>query len=247
MPLQIISETSLDETLGSAALAEDVRASVHGGDCRVCGQPIPAGSAARLVAQAAPASRTVFVWAQHGSCGAPTTFLPDQESGVLVLSPHTYSCQMFSTQLPVEQPRRFWRRPTVRMVPIVGMVLHPSIDGATVSALPDGTMPATLLQMWRAKGFQSMPDHDGTEAPAGTEARLEGNLLRLRVDLTPYEIALFPQEAAQLREAGALHLFIAFGADPAALDASQIHELAGSRDAVMAVLPLTVTDPPTDS
>lgn len=238
MPLQIIEDTALEEILNSSELAADVRASVHGGDCRHCSRPIPPNSPARLVAQHSPIGSITMVWAQHAACGAPTTAEPGHDSLLMMLTPHTYSFQMFQTQLPVTEPGGFLRRKKTRHVPLVGMLMHPTIDGAIVTALDDGSMPATQLEGYRAKGWSSMEQEATTTPPQGTRAILEGRELTLIMNFTPHTIELRRGEANALRAAGALHLFLTFHADPATLDAQQIHALAGSEEAVMAYLPL---------
>lgn len=227
MPLKVLSDSSLADALGSPELAADVTASVHGGDCRICGQPIPAGATVRLVSQRIDAFSMVFVWAQHSYCGGvdPT----DAAGGVLSIDGpgHTFTFKMVIAE----------HRPAADAAPeiMTVLILHPHVDGAVVTALPDGSMPATLLDGYLARGWTPMrrppaPHEPAGEPPAGTAAALRGDQLLLTLDGSPRALRLTSHEADALRQTRQLYVAITFHADPATLTNEQIDALMRSDD-----------------
>lgn len=233
MPLKVLPDSSLADALGSPELAADVTASVHGGDCRICGQPIPAGATVRLVSQRIDAFSLVFVWAQHSYCGGvdPT----DAAGGVLSIDGpgHTFKFKMAIAE----------HRPAADAAPeiMTVLILHPHVDGAVVTALPDGSMPATLLDGYLTRGWTPMRRTPAPHEPAGTAAALRGDQLLLSLDGSPRTLWLSPHEASMLRQTRQLYVAITFHADPATLTNEQIDALMRSDDLAAARLPVKTT------
>lgn len=238
MPLKVLPYASLADALGSPELAADVTASVHGGGCRICGQPIPAGATARLVSQRVDAFSLVLVWAQHSYCGGvdPT----DAAGGVLSIAGpgHTFTFKMAIAE----------HRPAADAAPeiMTVLILHPHVDGAAVTALPDGSMPATLLDGYLARGWTPMqrtpaPHEPAGEPPAGTTVALRGDQLLLSLDGSPRTLWLSPHEADALRQTRQLYVAITFHVNPATLTDEQIHALLRSDDLAVARLPVKTT------